>query len=430
MSEPRASRRRRAGAPARRRVRAGAAALLALLAGAALAEPRGATLRVGTSGDYPPFSRATGDDPPAYEGFDVELARRYAAERGLELEWVRFRWSNLLRDLADGRFEVAMSGITVRPERSAAGRFSVPVVETGAVALIRDASRFSSPEALDRERLRIAVNAGGHLEAVAREKFPRATLVAVPDNAGVLRALAEGAVDAAVSDTAEASVWQREHHELVVAAGAAARAAYLDDWLLAREADGSLEALRREHLGPAASARSAEPLPALVAALDERLALMPWIGVAKRRAGLPLVAPAREEQVLDDAAQSLLAAAHARDVVPPPVLLVRRFFVAQLEAAKQVQWDAVRDERYEAPDPLPDLDAALRPAISRIDARSARLLLALPQGLDRERIARLFADGLRSPWLARSSRHRLEDALAELVGKPGPEAALPGHEAR
>jgi cyclohexadienyl dehydratase len=421
---------------------------LVLLAALALAAPAaaGGKLRVGTSGDYPPFSKALPGDEPDYEGFDVELARRYAADRGLELEWVRFRWKTLLQDLAANRFDVAMSGVTVRPERSAAGSFSVPVVETGAVLLVRDTSRFENEASLNRERIRIGVNAGGHLEQVAHERFARATVIAVAENSAVMRALEEGSVDAALTDTAEALVWQgqlpdlgrigpltRDRKALLVRPGASARGADLDAWLLEREADGTLEALRTQYLGAGPFARVAEPLPALVAALDERLSLMPWVGVAKRRAGLPLVVPEREAEVLEQATGAVLAEAKARDRVPPPALLVQRFFRVQLDAAKQVQWDATRDDAWTPPEPLPDLDAALRPAISRIGARQARLLLALPPRTTRAQLVEALDDGLRSPWLLPSSRHALVDALALLLDAevaPGQGAALTDDAAR
>src|SRR5262249_5583706 len=101
-----------------RAVPAAAVLALALAAGGAAAPP--GTLRVGTSGDYEPFSAGTTAEA---EGLDLDVARAFAAERGLELEVVRFRWPDLERDLAAGRFDVAMSGVTVRPEGSAAGRF-------------------------------------------------------------------------------------------------------------------------------------------------------------------------------------------------------------------------------------------------------------------------------------------------------------------
>jgi ABC-type amino acid transport substrate-binding protein len=411
---------------------------LGLLSSAAVAEPR-ALWRVGTSGDYAPFSEAKGR---GYAGFDVELARRYAADRGLEIEWVRFRWPRLLRDLAAGRFEVAMSGVTITPLRSATGTFSVPLVETGAVALVRDPVRFDSLESLDRSHVRIAVNAGGHLESVARAMLSHATLVVIAENAAVVRALAAEEVDAAVTDTAEASKWEKElpgvrrlgpftrdRKAFLVAADAAERSADLDAWLLEREADGTLAALRNEYLGAGEFAPVAEPLLALAAALDERLSLMPWVAVAKRRDGLPLVVPAREEAVLEEATAAVLAQAKAREIPPPSVPLVRGFFSAQLEAAKQVQRDVSRDGAYEAPQDLPDLDGALRPAISRIGARIARLLLALPSGTDRARIAKALADGLRTPWVSASSRGEIAEALGAFVAGAGAATHAPASEA-
>jgi cyclohexadienyl dehydratase len=429
MNHARKARLRRPNAAAR-----SAAALLALLvAAAAASEDAPKRLRVGTSGDYAPFSRAVKGERAPFDGFDAAVARRYAADRGLELEFVSFRWPALLHDLEAGRFDVAMSGITLRPDRSAAGSFSVPVVEAGAVALVADRERFDSLDSLDRERIRIAVNAGGYLEGVARTRFPKATILALRENDGVPRALAEQAVDAVVTDTVEATVWEqqlpkalrlgpftRDRKAYLVAPAAAERAADLDAWLLEREADGTLATLRSEALGPGPWQRTADPLPALVAALDERLSLMPWVGTAKRRDGLPLEDPDREGVVLEEAVEALLAEAHARKLVPPPVLLVRRFFRAQLEAAKQVQWDALRDPAFEAPESLPDLDTALRPAISRIGARIARLLLVQPPGQDREQLAAALADGLRSPWLAASSRRELVDALAALLQGEAP----------
>jgi cyclohexadienyl dehydratase len=423
-------------ARARRRNACGrglAVALALLVAAAAAAEDAPKRLRVGTSGDYAPFSRAVKGELAPFDGFDAAVARRYAADRGLELEFVRFRWPTLLSDLEAGRFDVAMSGITLRPDRSVAGSFSVPVVEAGAVALVGDRERFETLDSLDRERVRIAVNAGGYLEGVARARFPKATILALAENDSVPRALVEEAVDAVVTDTVEVTVWgqqlpkalrlgpfTRDRKAYLVAPAAAERAADLDAWLLEREADGTLATLRSEALGPGPWQRTAEPLPALVAALDERLSLMPWVGAAKRREGLPLEDPGREGVVIDEAVEALLAAAHAREVVPPSVLLVRRFFRAQLEAAKQVQWDTLRDRSFEAPEALPALDTALRPAISRIGARIARLLLAQPPGQDREQLAAALADGLRSPWLAASSRRELVDTLAALSQGEGP----------
>ena len=111
-----------------------ALAVLALALGCAARPAAAPELRVGTSGDYAPFSV---DEGGALSGFDVAVARAFADDAGLALRFERFAWPALARDVAAARFTVAMSGVTVRPERSVVGRFSVPVARSGAVVLAR-----------------------------------------------------------------------------------------------------------------------------------------------------------------------------------------------------------------------------------------------------------------------------------------------------
>jgi cyclohexadienyl dehydratase len=404
---------------------------LALLAAlwisvAAMADPAAgpaAPLRVGTSGDYAPFSSARHERAEP-EGFDVALLRAWAAERHRPLEFVRFRWPKLLADLAAGRFDVAASGITVLPERSAAGRFTVPVAETQAFALARGSERANGQEALDRSEVRIAVNQGGHLEQVARASFPHATLVAVSDNEKVIELLKQERVDAVVTDGAEAPLWEarvdqplarigplsRDRKAWLVRADAPGLAADFDAWLLAREADGTLARLRDEWLR-GGTVKTAEPLRALLAALDERLALMPLVGVVKRRDGVPLVVPEREALVIERALADLRAEAERAKRPAPPEKSVRALFEAQFEAARQVQWRAVKDPTYH-PDTLPDLERELRPGLLRIGERTAQLLLALPPKLDAKAVRAAARAELRAPYVDNAQRDALADAIA------------------
>jgi cyclohexadienyl dehydratase len=185
---------------------------------AASVRPPTASLLVGTSGDYPPFSSWKDDHA---EDFAAALVGAFAAEQRIELSWTRFRWPALVPDLRAGRFDLAADGITVRPERSVAGRFTLPVARGGAVLLLRRpvwaqpaahagpglADARAALEALDRPELRVAVNHGGHLERVARSLLRRAQILAIPDNAAVRATLARREVDAALSNTFEAPRW-------------------------------------------------------------------------------------------------------------------------------------------------------------------------------------------------------------------------------
>src|SRR2546422_11611922 len=150
------------------------AAAIALLAAACLhPRPEAPPLRVGTSGDYPPFSLARDG---RLEGLDVEIARRCAHDGGRRLELVPFRWPELTRDLAAGRFDLAMGGVTLRPERAVACVFTRPVAEAGAVVLAH--------QRLDPRSswLRLGGNAGGHLERLPPPPLPHPPPVRTPAN--------------------------------------------------------------------------------------------------------------------------------------------------------------------------------------------------------------------------------------------------------
>lgn len=90
-------------------------------------------LRVGTSGDYAPFS--TRDAAGAVHGFDAELAGGLAKDLGFELQWVSVRWPTLQAQLQNGEFDVAMSGVTWQPARAVTGYLTRAVARGGPCVL-------------------------------------------------------------------------------------------------------------------------------------------------------------------------------------------------------------------------------------------------------------------------------------------------------
>jgi cyclohexadienyl dehydratase len=343
-------------------------AILALLAATACGalrptSPRDTPLRVGTSGDYPPFSQRDADG--GYRGFDVEVARAYAAARGRRLELVAFRWPDLAARVAARDFDVAMSGVTVRGDRLLLGTMTAAVARADAVLLVRHGE--AAGESLDRPTRRIAVNRGGHLERVARAHLRHATLVTVDDNRALPVWLRERRVDAVVTDTLEATTYDpgaftiaarlaRDRKAYWVAPGAPALADDLDAWLLARERDGTLSRLRAAHL-PGARPDALPPEIARVVDLAaRRLLLMPLVGAAKRAAGMPLVDPAREAEVVARAAERARAAGLDTEAA-------RALARAQIAAARAVQQAVATDATASNP---PDL-ATLRTGIDALD---------------------------------------------------------------
>ncbi|AKI98806.1 cyclohexadienyl dehydratase [Archangium gephyra] len=390
-------------------------------------------LRVGTSGDYPPFSSLRDGQ---VSGFDAALLESFASERGYRLEWVRFRWPELLADLGAQRFDMAASGLTIRPERSLAGRYTVPVARNGALLLLRRPAWAPAPatgdseaplallRTLDRPDFRLAVNRGGHLERVARAHFHNARILAIPDNAAVREALASGQADAALTNTVEGPRWAeglsgiervgpftRDVVALYVQPSRAALAAELDTWLLRQEARGALEALRTRYFGPGATGPTATPVDALLSATAERLALMPLVARAKQRAGQPIEVLSQEARVLEAARQEVHAAAEALGLPAPPDEAISTFFQAQMDAAKRLQ---LRTPPAAADAPVHSLDEELRPALARISARISTLVPRVPGGLEREATRRKAREELASTGLEGEEIDRLADALVAL----------------
>jgi cyclohexadienyl dehydratase len=401
------------------------------------------TLRIGTSGDYAPFSVSLGS-AAGFRGFDISVAEAFARDRGYEIEWVKFRWTELAEDLRLGKFDLAMSGITVRPERSVIGRFSVPVMTSGAILLYSvDAFQRGAPNALepvgdgpgsantlakfDRAGMRIAVNRGGHLERVTRVHFEHAAIRSIGENSAVRQALIDGTADAVVSDTLEAPGWRMGLNQVAafgpftsdrkaywVSPGREALSRELDAWLMAREADGTLARLRYSELGARTSERVAEPLPALLAAIDERLALMPWVAESKRRAGLPVEDLQQESRVLEAGRRNVHDAAKRVQANPPDASAVTSFYRAQIEAAKAIQRRTLQGETHRRAE-ASDLKTVLRPALMRIGDRLAQLIVALHQLPADPDLMRQIEQSLAARNLDASSLDQIRQAISALI---------------
>ncbi len=103
---------------------------------------------------------------------------------------------------------------------------------------------------------------------------------------------------------------------------------------------------------------SPKSLPALMV---ERLNWMDEVAMAKRANGLPITDPVREAELLADMTQRGVAAGLKAENV-------QRFFTGQMQAAKGVQEQWLRQHPGAASSlqPVPDLAQTVRPALDKI----------------------------------------------------------------
>ena len=198
-------------------------ALVALEEAPASALPRihsTGALRVGITGDYAPFSLEQPDG--SLEGTDVILAERLAdtlAGTGLEggkVRYIRTTWRTLLPDLLAGKFDVALGGISVTPDRLAAAAFTAPYHQGGKTFIARcaDGERYATLALANQAAVRVLVNPGGTNERFVRAQFHQANIRVVPDNRAVFAALLAGDGDLMVTDDVEVALQTRRHPAL------------------------------------------------------------------------------------------------------------------------------------------------------------------------------------------------------------------------
>ncbi|MGQ4807435.1 Cyclohexadienyl dehydratase [Candidatus Entotheonellaceae bacterium PAL068K] len=197
-------------------------------------------LRVGTSGDYKPFSfvvpkteaekgrlaraevgarLAKKTEEEVLIGYDIDAAKKLAEDLGVKLEFVSFEWRNLIAGLVADKYDIAMSGITIRLERAKAVAFSEPYILIGSSPLVRQehARKFRSWHDVDRPGVRLVVVLGTSNDQIVTKRFKRATIKRITAPASVVAELLANRADATITDNIAAVMQQQDHPEALYA---------------------------------------------------------------------------------------------------------------------------------------------------------------------------------------------------------------------
>lgn len=155
------------------------------------------TWKVGTDPTFPPFefrNALTG----AITGFDVELIEAVAQQSGHAIEWVPLPFDGLVPALQSRSIDLAVSAITITPERARAIDFSRPYFMAGQAIVVREKGE-SLTSLSDLEGRRIAVQIGT-TGAEQAGKISGAKVSSFDSTPTALQELANGNADAVLSD--------------------------------------------------------------------------------------------------------------------------------------------------------------------------------------------------------------------------------------
>lgn len=219
-------------------------------------------LRVGTTGDYPPFSQWTDN---AFAGVDIDLARQLADSLGVRVQFIRTSWPSLMDDLAADRFDIGMSGISRTAKREKVAYFSAPYHRGGKAPIARcaDVARLDSLAEIDTAGVRVIVNPGGTNEKFTRKNVRKAQIILFEDNTAIFGEIAAGRADVMITDAIEVAYQAARNPALCPAMkGKTLTVAqkaflmpqdkglrtYVDFWLSHANSGGALKAAFERHL--------------------------------------------------------------------------------------------------------------------------------------------------------------------------------------
>ena len=176
-------------------------------------------LRVGTTGDYAPFSLREGSG--AASGVDIDLAENLAQSLGVSIMWVTTSWPTLMDDLHSGRYDIGMSGISVNPQRGETAYFSLPYHRGGKAAIARcdESSRFNSLERIDQASTIVVVNPGGTNQKFVDANIHSASVTVHPDNRSIFQEIVEHRADVMITDLIEVQLQSAKNSGLCAPLG-------------------------------------------------------------------------------------------------------------------------------------------------------------------------------------------------------------------
>lgn len=209
-------------------------------------------LRVGVTLAAPWAMR---DEAGELSGFEVDVARKLAADMGVEIEFLRYDYDKLIRALEAGEIDLIAAGLTISPERALHVNFSRPYA-TGGIGIatnLKTTADIDRLEQLDDPDYTIAALESSSAADLARRVFPRAQLRLFEDESSAAQALVAADVDVYLDDEPLPHFLALEHPQTIdvpvtrplletrsafaVGKGDPDFLAFLNAWIEAREAD-------------------------------------------------------------------------------------------------------------------------------------------------------------------------------------------------
>lgn len=149
--------------------------------------------------DYAPMDYKAKETDSEWIGFDADMAKAFAKEIGVDVEFVLIEWDQKATELSGKAIDCVWNGMTISDEVKSAMDVSNAYCNNVQIAIVRaeDKDKYSTEDAI--KDARVAVESGSAGNAVAKEKGFNVTEVA--DQATALTEVASRTSDVAIIDS-------------------------------------------------------------------------------------------------------------------------------------------------------------------------------------------------------------------------------------
>jgi polar amino acid transport system substrate-binding protein len=150
-------------------------------------------------------------------GFEVDVAKKLAAEMGVQPDFKVMPWSEIIDSLQRGDIDVIIAGMAITPRRALQLNFTLPYAESGAALAtntaltgdVRDLADLNSPKFVV---VTVAKTLGSD---VAKLVFDKANLQVVASNAEAEKMILDGKAHAYVASTIETAFLALDHPDKI-----------------------------------------------------------------------------------------------------------------------------------------------------------------------------------------------------------------------
>ncbi len=170
------------------------------------------TLRVGL-GLFEPWSACNADGELI--GFEIDVAKRAAADMGVEIAFARTNWNYIISELIAEQFDVIISGMAILPARNLRVNFTSPYNSDGVylVANTEQTAALATLADFNSSAVTIATRRGASSIRAIEHAFPEALLRLFDTDDAVLQAVVDGEAQAAAAFATTRTTWVEAHPE-------------------------------------------------------------------------------------------------------------------------------------------------------------------------------------------------------------------------